>query len=85
MYETQQQMKDEGFLFANATEAKLPPYNTRIVLAPAGKNADRPFEEEDASGDEAADDFKSYRDQIKQASKQIVDAKTKRHTVKKKK
>jgi hypothetical protein len=83
MSETQQQMKEDGFYFASTSDAKLPPYNTRITLA--SKTTDRPFEDEDASGDEGGEDFLGYRDQIKQASKQIVDSKTKRHQTKKNK
>lgn len=85
MAELQQQMKEEGVYYAatSAGDAKLPAYNTRILLAT--KNLDRPFEDEDASGDEGDEDFKANRDQIKQASKQIVDTKTKRHTTKKNK
>ena len=83
MNETKQSMKEDGFYFATTMEAKLPQYNTRITLA--NKNQDRPFEDEDASGDEGDEDFRGYRDQIKQASKQIVDSKTKRHAIKKNK
>ncbi len=83
MNETKQTMKEEGFYFANTMEAKLPQHNTRITLT--NKNQDRPFEDEDGSGDDGDDDFRGYRDQIKQASKQIVDSKTKRHAIKKKK
>lgn len=81
MNETKQQMKEEGFYFANALDAKLPAHNTRITLA--SKNVERAFEDEDGSGDEGTEDFRGYRDQIKQASKQIVDSKTKRHLIKK--
>jgi hypothetical protein len=83
MNETKQTMREEGFYFANTMEAKLPQHNTRIALT--NKNQDRPFEDEDGSGDDGDDDFRGYRDQIKQASKQIVDSKTKRHAIKKKK
>ena len=77
MNETKQQMKEEGFYYANAIDAKLPPHNTRITLT--SKNVERPFEDEDGSGDEGTEDFRGYRDQIKQASKQIVDSKLKRN------
>ena len=83
MNETKQQMKDEGLYYANAIDAKLPPFNTRITLA--SKNMERTFEDEDASGDEGSEDFRGYRDQIKQASKQIVDQKLKRNNNKKNK
>ena len=46
---------------------------------------ERTFEDEDASGDEGSEDFRGYRDQIKQASKQIVDQKLKRNNNKKNK
>ncbi len=84
MSETQQQMKEDGVYYATvvAGDAKLPQYNTRITLAT--KNQDRPFEDEDGSGDEGDEDFKANRDQLKQASKQIVELKTKRHTKNKK-
>ena len=84
MSETQQQMKDEGVYYATviAGDAKLPQYNTRITLAT--KNQERPFEDEDASAEEGDEDFKANRDQLKQASKQIVELKTKRHTKNKK-
>lgn len=86
--ETKQQMsKDEAgtFYLSTTSDAKLPPYNTRIQMATRGvtggvSGADsRPFEDDEMSGDEGAEDFLNYRDQIKQASKQIVDSKTKRH------
>ena len=83
MNETKQQMKEDGFYYANAVDAKLPPHNTRITLT--NKNADKMFEDEDGSGDDGNEDFKGYRDQIKQASKNIVDSKTKRHLIKKNK
>jgi hypothetical protein len=81
--ETKKQMKEEGLFIGNTNEAKLPQYNTRIALS--SKNVDRPYEDEDDSNDEGLEDFRGYRDQIKQASKQIVDAKTKKHQVKNKK
>ncbi len=83
MNETKQSMKEDGFYFATTLEAKLPQYNTRITLT--NKNQERAFEDEDASGDDGDEDFRGYRDQIKQASKQIVDSKTKRHAIKKNK
>jgi hypothetical protein len=85
MRETLQQMKDDGVYYSTTTitDAKLPPYNTRIPLNIKG--TDRPFEDEDASGDEGDEDFRANREQIKQASKQIVESKTKRHTIKKNK
>lgn len=76
MSETKQQMKDDGLYFATTTDAKLPPYNTRI--AQVSKAADRAFEDDEISGDEGTEDFLASRDQIKQQSKQIVDSKTKR-------
>jgi hypothetical protein len=82
--DTQKQMKEEGLYIGNINEAKLPQYNTRIVLANT-KNQDRAYEDEEDSGDDGNEDFRGYRDQIKQASKQIVDAKTKKHQVKNKK
>jgi hypothetical protein len=83
LYETQQQLKEEGFLAnMSALDAKLPPHNTRI---PVVNKQERVFEDDDASGDEGTEDFKGYRDQIKQASKQIVDSKTKRNATKKNK
>lgn len=83
MNETKQQMKEDGFYFANAVDAKLPQHNTRITLA--SKNADKMFEDEDGSGDDGNEDFKNFRDQIKANSKNIVDSKTKRNLVRKKK
>ncbi|RNA22272.1 coiled-coil domain-containing protein [Brachionus plicatilis] len=83
MNETKQQMKEEGLYFANALDAKLPPHNTRIVFP--NKTGDRAFDDEDGSGDEGTEDFRGYREQIKQASKQIVDSKTKRNQIKKNK
>jgi len=83
MNETRQQLKEEGVYFATTLDAKLPPYNTRITLS--SKHVERQFDDEDASGEEGTEDFRGYRDQIKLASKQIVDAKTKRHQVKKNK
>ena len=81
--ETKKQMKEDGLYIGNTNEAKLPPHNTRITLS--SKVTDRPYEDEDDSNDEGIEDFRGYRDQIKQASKQIVDAKTKKHQVKNKK
>lgn len=81
MSEVQQQMKEDGYYFASINEAKLPANNTRITLT--SKTSDRPFEDEEISGDEGTEDFLGYRDQIKQASKQIVDSKTKRHQTRK--
>lgn len=78
-----QQLKEDTIFYLNATDAKLPPHNTRIALV--NKNADRPFEEEDGSADEGTEDFRTYRDQIKQASKQLVDSKSKRNATKKNK
>ena len=83
MNETRQQLKEEGVYFATTLDAKLPPYNTRITLS--SKHVERQFDDEDASGEEGTEDFRGYRDQIKLASKQIVDSKTKRHQVKKNK
>lgn len=85
MNETKKQMKEDGggIYVGNTSDAKLPQYNTRITLT--NKNADRPYEDEEDSNDEGIEDFRGYRDQIKQASKQIVDAKTKKHQVKNKK
>lgn len=85
MKETLQQMKDEGVYHANMnlTEAKLPPYNTRITLPTKG--LDRQYEDEDESAEEGDEDFKQSRNQIKLDSKTLVDSKTKRHTTKKNK
>lgn len=83
MNETKQQMKEDGFYFANALEAKLPPHNTRIVFPI--KSGERGFDDEDGSGDEGNDDFRGYRDDIKKASRQIVESKTKRNQIKKNK
>lgn len=90
MNETRQQMsKDEAgtFYLSTTSDAKLPPYNTRIQMVTRGggiaggvAGADsRAFEDDEMSGDEGTEDFLNYRDQIKLASKQIVDSKTKRH------
>jgi len=81
MQEAQQIMKDDGFYFANTMDAKLPAYNTRIQIV---NKQDRPFEDDDED-DEAIEDFRGYRDQIKNASKQIVDSKSKRNAGKNKK
>lgn len=81
MNEQKQQLKEEGVYFANTLDAKLPPFNTRITLS--SKHAERQFEDDDGSGEEGTEDFRGYRDQIKLASKQIVDSKTKRHQTKK--
>jgi len=78
-----QQMKEDNFFYANTNEAKLPAHNTRITII--NRHADRAFDEEEGSADEGNEDFRGYREQIKQASKQIVDSKTKRHAVKKNK
>jgi coiled-coil domain-containing protein 151 len=77
--DTQKQMKEDGVNYSGAYDAKLPAFNTRIAIS--NKTADRAFEDEDGSGEEGIDDFRGYRDQIKQASKQIVDAKTKRKKI----
>ena len=82
MHETKQQMKEDGFYFANALDAKLPPHNTRI---PVTSKQGYMFDEDDASGDEGTEDFEVYRYQIKQASKNIVDSRTKRNATKKNK
>ncbi len=82
MEEAKTQMKEDGFYFANALDAKLPPHNTRITIS---NKQERVFEDGDDSGDEGAEDFRGYRDQIKNASKQIVDSKSKRNAIKKKK
>lgn len=81
MQEAQQTMKDDGFYFANTMDAKLPAYNTRIQIV---NKQDRQFEDDDED-DEAIEDFRGYRDQIKNASKQIVDSKSKRNAGKKNK
>ena len=82
MQEAKTQMKEDGFYFANAMDAKLPAYNTRITIA---SKQERIFEDDGGSGEEGAEDFRGYRDQIKNASKQIVDSKSKRNAIKKKK
>ncbi len=82
MEEAKQQMREDGHLFAGTLDAKLPAHNTRVPIA---SKQERAFEDEDASGDEGIEDFKGYRDQIKNASKQIVDSKTKRNATKKNK
>ena len=74
--DAKQQMRDDTIFYMSATDAKLPPHNTRITIV--SKNQDRPFEDEDGSADEGTEDFRSYRDQIKQASKMLVDSKSKR-------
>ncbi len=84
MNEARQQLKEEGVYFANTMDAKLPQYNTRIALS-SKHGGERQFDEDDGSGEEGTEDFRGYRDQIKLASKQIVDSKTKRHQVKNKK
>ena len=81
MSEQSKTMRDD---FMSIMEAKLPPNNTRVTM-PSKNMIERTFEDEDPSGDESAEDFRGYRDQIKQASKQIVDIKTKRHLIKKNK
>lgn len=83
MREVQQQMKEDGVYYANVntSDAKLPAYNTRISLP--SKTQDRVYEDGDESGDEGDEDFRENRNKIKQLSKQLVDAKTKRHTTKK--
>jgi hypothetical protein len=118
--ETRQQMsKDDtsGYFLTTMSDAKLPPYNTRIQMTSrggmlgvaggggggglggtgvgsgttglgggdaGGRGVSVAFEDDEMSGDEGTEDFLNYRDQIKQASKQIVDSKTKRHQAHKK-
>lgn len=82
MQDVKQQMKEDGYFFASTLDAKLPAHNTRIAIS---NKQDRIFEDEDGSGDEGIEDFKGYRDQIKNASKQIVDSKSKRNATKKNK